>query len=307
MSYDIEQGLARAGITGFAKENDGEINILRVITVPHQTPLSAGIAFAESAKRAFEPLDQILDRENVLNHYLVRVSHDYTEAVLATIEEQRINLLVTDYRDLRADKKLRTIATCDMLAIQTTGSEMDDVILSSASADRNLVKKNLVVVYDGSEHSDVVLKTTSWLEHSGLFKVSILAVTDKETLRKREDQHLENPDLRRGQKNDQDRDRSLVEKEEFLENIGVEYNRIIVNQDSEKNAEQSAHLIQTAVDVGQPSLVVTGASIGKFSVFDNPHFVAVIDRLNCPVIIARHFTIPGMNKLKTAIMRLARR
>ncbi|MBD0359158.1 MAG: amino acid permease, partial [Nitrososphaeraceae archaeon] len=32
-----------------AKENNGEINILRVITVPHQTPLSAGIAFTESA------------------------------------------------------------------------------------------------------------------------------------------------------------------------------------------------------------------------------------------------------------------
>jgi basic amino acid/polyamine antiporter, APA family len=291
----------------FAKENDGEINILRVITVPHQTPLSAGIAFAESAKRAFEPLDQILDKENVLNHYLVRVSHDYTEAVLATIEEQRIDLLVLDYRDLRADKKLRTIATCDMLAIHTTGSEMDDVILSSASQERKLVKKNLVVVYDGGVHSDVVLKTTSWLEHSGLFKVSILAITDKEALRKRDDHHLENADLEKNQKNEQDRVRSLVEKEEFLENIGVEYNRIIVNQESEKTAEQSAHLIQTAVDVGQPSIVVTGASIGKFSVFDNPHFVALIDRLNCPVIIARHFTIPGMNKLKTAIMRLARR
>jgi Ca2+/Na+ antiporter len=36
-----------------AKENDGEISILRIIALPEQTPLSAGVAFVESAKRAF--------------------------------------------------------------------------------------------------------------------------------------------------------------------------------------------------------------------------------------------------------------
>jgi hypothetical protein len=39
-----------------AKENDGEVNVLRVLTVPDQTPLSAGIAFADAA-------------ENHLNHW----------------------------------------------------------------------------------------------------------------------------------------------------------------------------------------------------------------------------------------------
>ena len=39
------------------KEKDGEINIIRTITVPHQTPLSAGIAFVDSARKAFEPLE----------------------------------------------------------------------------------------------------------------------------------------------------------------------------------------------------------------------------------------------------------
>ena len=58
----------------FAKETIGEINILRVITVSHQTPLSAGIAFTDSARRAFEPLEKIIEKENILNHYLVRVT-----------------------------------------------------------------------------------------------------------------------------------------------------------------------------------------------------------------------------------------
>ena len=64
------------------------MNILRVIIVPAKTPLSAGVAFADTAKRFLEPLEKMLDRENIPNHYLVRISHDITEAILATIEEQ---------------------------------------------------------------------------------------------------------------------------------------------------------------------------------------------------------------------------
>ncbi|HEX2471402.1 MAG TPA: amino acid permease, partial [Nitrososphaera sp.] len=116
-----------------AKENDGEISVLRVITVPQQTPLSAGAAFVESSKRAFAALDQILDKEDVLNHYFVRVSHDATEAVLATIEEQRIDLLVTDFETLRTNKKLQTLTTCSIMAIDTSGGGIDDTILSNTN------------------------------------------------------------------------------------------------------------------------------------------------------------------------------
>jgi amino acid transporter len=308
-----------------AKENDGEINVLRVITVPNQTPLSAGVAFAESAKRAFAPLDKILDKENVLNHYLVRISHDATEAILATIEEQKIDLLMTDFETLRTNKKLQTLVTCDITAIHTTGSEMDDIILSSPSPAYTVAdydtsggtasekKKNLVVIYDGGDHSDVVMKTTSWLEHSGLFKVNVLAITNKETLLKEEDHLSGKITTRLGNNHEQNKKKDNedivkdLEKQEFLANVGVEFNRIILTEESEKDAEQSAHLIQAAVNAAQPDIVVTGASIRKFSLFDSPQFIALIDRLNCPVIIARDFTIPGVNIVKTALTRILRK
>jgi APA family basic amino acid/polyamine antiporter len=295
-----------------AKEKDGEISILRVITVPTQTPLSAGVAFADSAKRAFDPLEKILDKENVLNHYLVRISHDATEAILATIEEQRIDLLVTDFETIRTNRKLQTLVTCDILAVHTTGSEMDDIILSSPSSAASSTrkkpeKKNLVVVYDGGDHSDVVMKTTSWLEHSGLFKVSVLAVTDKRTLLKQED-HISNKKIQ--EKRDDDERKQIekeLEKEEFLTNLGVEFNRIILTEESQRDANDSARTIQAAVNASQPDIVVTGASIGKFSVFNNPHYASLIEGFSCPVLIARDFTFPGMNKVKSILMRLVRK
>jgi APA family basic amino acid/polyamine antiporter len=85
--------------------------------VPHQTPLSAGIAFTESAARAFAPLEKIIDKENILNHYFVRISHDSTEAILSTIEEQHIDLLITDYETLRRNKALQTLLTCNILLL----------------------------------------------------------------------------------------------------------------------------------------------------------------------------------------------
>jgi amino acid transporter len=296
-----------------AKENDGEISILRIITVPQQTPLSAGVAFVDSARRAFTLLDKILDEEDVLNHYFVRVSHDATEAVLATIEEQRIDLLVTDFETLRTNKKLQTLATCDIMAIDTAGSEVDDAILSgssSTSLPNDIArKKNLIVVYDGGDHSDLVLKTTSWLEHSGVFRVNVLFVTDKKTMLEQEE-YLSSRGSPTTNQDREDKQKSLakgLEKEEFLSNIGIEFDRIIMTEESERDAQQSAHLILAAINAAQPDIVVTAASIRKFSIFDNPQYVQLIERLNCPVLIMRSFTIPGVNKVKTALMRLIRK
>jgi hypothetical protein len=341
-----------------AKENDGEINILRVITVPNQTPLSAGVAFAESAKKAFAPLDKILDKEEVLNHYLVRISHDWTEAILATIEEQRIDLVVTDFETLRTNKKLQTLATCNIIAIHTTGSGMDDVVLSSpANNDNNNItntrtiaennninnnnnapssgKKNLVVVYDSGNHSDAVLKVTSWLEHTGQFKVNVLAITDKEKMLRQEQEYQDikirdsgitekNPAAvaavasekekeNKDQNYEQEREKKLeidknvakeLEKEEFLENVGIEYNRVILTEESERNPTQSARLIMSAINMSNPDIIVTGASIGKFDVFNNQQFMTLIDRLECPVIVAKAFTIPGVSRIQASLMRM---
>ena len=195
-----------------AKENDGEINILRVITVPHQTPLSAGIAFTESAAKAFEPLEKIIDKENIPNHYFVRISHDTTEAILSTIEEQKIDLLITDYETLRSNKALQTLATCNMLAILTGGGSDEELVLEDSIAKgkgrvgegREQVvgtpfesrKKNLVVLYDGGDHSDMVLKTASWLEHSGKFKISVLSIKKKEEREHIGYSRIDNEDIR---------------------------------------------------------------------------------------------------------------
>jgi basic amino acid/polyamine antiporter, APA family len=288
-----------------AKEYDGEVNVLRILTVPNQTPLSAGIAFADAARKSFEPLEKMLEQENILNHYLFRISHDANEAVLATIEEQKIDLVITDFETYRNNKKLQTLITCNVLAIRTTGDDLTlfessnevktDLTPAAQRAGRT-IKKNMVVLYDGGYNSDLVLKATSWLEHSGKFNVSVLAVNRRLEGHPAEDaKELE--------------DRIVQDnmRKEYLEQVGVEFNEIYLSQETGKSSEKFADLILSAVNASQPDLVVTGATIGKFSFFNNSHLLSLLDQLNCPIVIAREITFPGVHRAKAWFLKLIRK
>lgn len=269
-----------------AKEMDGEVSILRTITVPDQTPLSAGIAYAEGAKKSFEPLEKMLDKENVLNHYLVRISHDATEAILATIEEQKTNLLIADFETFRNSKKLQALVTCDVLAIRTSGMEvlLEDTELTK----KEYEKKNVVVLYDTREHSDLVLKATSWFEHSGKYSVNVLSLVSDDV----------------GSK---EVDALPIQQKEFLNQIAFEYAEVQVSDKTKNSSEKFADLLLSSINTYQPELVIVGANIGKYSFFNNSHFLRLINQQNCSIIIARHFTIPGIHRAKSWFMKIVRR
>jgi amino acid transporter len=270
-----------------AKENIAEINILRVITVPKQTPLSAGTGYAETARKSFEPLDKLLDKENIPNHYLVRISHDANEAILATVEEQKIDLLITDFETFRNSKKIQTLLTCDVLTVLSEGNE--EFTLEPSRKSRGRVgQKNLVVLYDGGDHSDVVLKATSWLERSGQFKINLLYINTKN-----EDEHEKIVRIT-----------DILKQKEYLEQVGIEFNEITLSDNDLKYSNEAADTILSSLGNFQPDVIITGASISKFSFFSDPHFLNMLYELKCPVIVARHFAIPGVHTIKTHIHRL---
>lgn len=275
--------------TRIARETGGEVNVLRIITVPHQTPLSAGTAFAESARRAFQPLEQIFEKRGVPSHYLVRISHDATEAMLATIEEQKINLVIAGLETLRRNKKLLTLATCDILAIVAESDELEiEPVREQVEADLELhavpaeAKKNIVVIYDGGPHANLVLKITSWLEHSGRFKVNLVSVSKKE---------------------EETKEGSVAMKPDYLSQLGVDMTEVHLAE----TIQESTTKVFSAVDAFRPDIVVIGASIGRFSVLDSPHVLHMLERLHCPIIIARDFGIPGVYRATSLLRRLLER
>jgi basic amino acid/polyamine antiporter, APA family len=299
-----------------AKENNGEVDVLRVITVPEQTPLSAGIAFADSAKRAFKPLEEALDREGITNHYLARISHDATEAILVTIEEQHIDLLLADFETLRTNKKLQTLATCDALAVKRAD---DDLQLEATSRmtrssdyiqarnsnygqqpqsntqirNENNKKKRLVVLFDRGEHSDIVLRATRWIEHSALFTVNILSINKG---------HDENREEKKGPNH-----RNHSHQPQHLGMDEVEYNEIYLSKETESSIESLTMLIQSTINAAQPDLLIVGASIARYSFMNDPHLLHLLEYLECPIIVAKSYSIPVIGRVKLLFNRLTKR
>ena len=266
-----------------ANRNDGEINVLRTITVPNQTPLSAGTGFAEGARKSFEPLEKVLEEENITNHYLVRISHDSTESILATIEEQKIKLLLSDYETLRSSKKLQTLITCDILTIKTTGN--DHLLFQYNNQTHS--KKNLVVIYDEHHDSDLLLKTVMWLSKSDLFNVRILYLKHKKNnINAISEIGINNPNITKSK------------HLEYLKEIKFDVNDIYLSSAIYNNSERLSDIILSAINISQPDLIITSTNIGNYNFYNNSNLISLLHQINCPVIISKDFTIPVVHNAK---------
>ena len=71
-----------------------------------------------------------------------------------------------------------------------------------------------------------------------------------------------------------------------------------------EGSSAAADGVLAAVSMFQPDIVILGATVAGYSVFQNPDLLTLLDQFNCPVIIAREFTIPGVHRAKSAIMRV---
>ena len=130
--------------SAMAKDKNGEISLLSIVTIPIQIPLSMGQGFAETTVKSVGEIKHSLPQSSDYR-YLIRLTHDTTEAILATVEEQGINLLVMDFYDLRNNRKLLSLTTCDILGVHIK-KEFEKEI------------SNLVVSYDKGRHSDLGLE-----------------------------------------------------------------------------------------------------------------------------------------------------
>ena len=286
-----------------AKEKDAEINIIRTITVPHQTPLSAGIAFVDSSKKSFEPLEKILNNENIVYHFLVRITHDATEAILSTIAEQKINFLIIDYETIKNNKKLQTLLTCDYLAIlphRDNDIQLEEQNLHSEVGATKENRKNMVILYDDGDDSDEILKITKWFANTGNFNLNVVAINRKDN----GNYEANNVKPNSSSINDKNYIKYIKRREYFLQ-AGVELNEIHVSKDIEKDIMQFAKLILKSVVTYNPDIVITESTIGKNSLLTNSNFANLLMyRINCPIIIVKDFSFPLVNVLSRIIKQI---
>ena len=287
-----------------AKEKDGEINILRTITVPHQTPLSAGIAFTDSARKAFDSLEDILNKEDVIYHYYVKISHDATEAVLTTISEQKIDLMIIDYETMRSNKKLQTLVTCDVLAVIPHSEDFIVLERQNNFNETRLTpkenKKNMIILYDNGDNSDEILRVTSWFINIERFNLNVIAINRKGF------NNDNNKTNSQSKESINDKDAStFTKRRKFFQEAGVELNEIYVTEDVEKDSTQFAKLIIESILRYNPDIIISESYIGKYNLFTNTKFShLLLSQLNYPIIIVRDYTLPLVSIITHIMMKI---
>ena len=130
--------------SAIADQKDGEISFLSVISVPKQTPLSFANKAGETGIGVFDKLKKSISH-SIRHRYLVRLSHDPTEAILATVEEEGINTMIVDFSFLRNNRKLLSLSTCDIIGVIPRKDFEKDM-------------SNLIVSYDRGRHSNLGLE-----------------------------------------------------------------------------------------------------------------------------------------------------
>jgi amino acid transporter/nucleotide-binding universal stress UspA family protein len=130
--------------SAIADQKNGEISFLSVISVPKQTPLPFANKAGEAGIGVFDKLKKSISH-SIRHRYLVRLSHDPTEAILATAEEEGINTMIVDFSFLRNNRKLLSLSTCDIIGV-----------IPRKDFDKDI--SNLIVSYDQGRHSNLGLE-----------------------------------------------------------------------------------------------------------------------------------------------------
>jgi len=143
-----------------SKENDGEIIFLNTVNVPRQTAIQYTHGFSDSAIKTLDQFKK--DTEHSIRYrYIVRLAHDETEAILSTILEQSVNVLMADFEFLRNNRKLWSLSTCDIIAVKSKPDFKNELA-------------NIVLSYDKGRHSKLGLEIASCLEKSNGSRIRIV-------------------------------------------------------------------------------------------------------------------------------------
>jgi len=143
-----------------ADQKDGEVSFLSVITVPKQTPLSFANKSGETGIGVFDELKKSISH-SIRHRYLVRLSHDPTEAILATAEDEGINTMIVDFSFLRNNRKLLSLSTCDIIGV-IPGKDFENDM------------SNLIVSYDQGRHSNLGLEIAHAISADSKSKIRVV-------------------------------------------------------------------------------------------------------------------------------------
>jgi amino acid transporter len=122
-----------------AREHDGEVTLLHVISVPPQTPLKVGHRFIKKAREEIlDQAEEMVAAEGVPFNSVIRLAHKPAQAILDEVEDRDVDMVVMGWKGARRhartaigsnlDLVLRH-ADCDVLVLRAEDLDAIESIL----------------------------------------------------------------------------------------------------------------------------------------------------------------------------------
>lgn len=81
-----------------ARQHDGVVSLLHVISVPSQLPLSAGREYIDQSSQLTDKALEMLEDEDVPVEVVIRIAHDVAEAIIETALERDADLVIMGWQ-----------------------------------------------------------------------------------------------------------------------------------------------------------------------------------------------------------------
>lgn len=147
--------------TAVAKSKNGEIVLLRVVTVPDQLPPTAfDEMVVEKERIPLMEARKIAEKEDIPTHAVIRVGHDIARAVLETSREKNCDLIILGWKghSTNAEKIFGTITDAVLTHART------DIMLAKFVGDNKLNK--ILLPSAGGEHAQCAEQYSSAIAKS---------------------------------------------------------------------------------------------------------------------------------------------
>jgi amino acid transporter/nucleotide-binding universal stress UspA family protein len=156
--------LMRTAMT-LAEDNDGEILVMSVVTVPDQTPLSRGREQTDEKREVLDRAMALAEERDIPVSGTIRIGHNAADAILNTITQHDSDAVIVGWKGRRSKRRDVVLGT----NVDRVVREADcDVFVEKFGMDADGTVDSILVPVAGGPHAELALETAGTIaRHTG--------------------------------------------------------------------------------------------------------------------------------------------
>ncbi|MDZ7731449.1 MAG: amino acid permease [Natrialbaceae archaeon] len=156
--------LMRTAMT-LAEDNDGEILVMSVVTVPDQTPLSRGREQTDEKREILDRAMELAEERDIPVSGTIRIGHNAADAILNTITQHDSDAVIVGWKGRRAKRRDVVLGTNVDRVVQEADC---DVFVEKIGMDADGVVDSILVPVAGGPHAELAVETAGAIaRHTG--------------------------------------------------------------------------------------------------------------------------------------------